>query len=108
MDAILNAQTALLTHQATETASLQTSPDALRNQEKINQTAREFEAVFIYEMMKPMFEGLDVDPVFGGGKGEEIFRGMVLQEYGKNIANKNITGLQTSVQNKLIELQSGR
>ncbi|MGH1403526.1 MAG: rod-binding protein [Alphaproteobacteria bacterium] len=106
MDSSLNAQTSLLTSQIGQSLPLESATNAKRSTEDIDQIAREFESVFIYEMMKPMFEGIDVDPVFGGGKGEEIFRGMMLQEYGKNIANKNITGLQNHVQAKLIELQS--
>ncbi|PCJ97570.1 MAG: flagellar biosynthesis protein FlgJ [Zetaproteobacteria bacterium] len=78
------------------------------NREKIEEIARDFEAVFITEMMKPMFEGLETDGPFGGGKGEEIFRGIMLDEYGKNVASLNVIGIQTQVANELIEMQSAR
>lgn len=72
----------------------------------MREVAREFEAVFISEMVKPMFEGIETDEIFGGGKGEEIFRGMMIQEYGKTVADRDATGIQTQVMNKLIEMQS--
>ena len=53
-----------------------------------------------------MFEGIETDEIFGGGKGEEIFRGMMIQEYGKTVADRDATGIQTQVMNKLIEMQS--
>lgn len=75
---------------------------------RIDQAAKEFEAVFFAEMLKPMFEGLEVNDMFGGGKGEEIFRGMMIQEYGKEIALRDITGIQTAVRSALIEMQAER
>lgn len=77
-----------------------------KDTKRMQEVAREFEAVFVAEMMKPMFEGIETDNMFGGGKGEEIFRGMMIQEYGKNVSHKDITGIQTQVLNKLIEMQA--
>lgn len=75
----------------------------------LDEVARDFEAVFLSEMVKPMFEGIETsDSMFGGGKGEEIFQGMMLNEYGQAIAEKDITGIQTLVKNKLIEMQAER
>ncbi len=79
---------------------------ALKNREDIEAAACEFEAVFISQMIKPMFEGIKSDTMFGGGKGEEVFRGLMIEEYGKEIAARDITGIQTQVRNKLIELQA--
>lgn len=73
--------------------------------EKIEQTAREFEAVFIAEMMKPMFEGISTEAPFGGGKGEEVFRGMMMQEYGKMISQTGGLGIADSVKNQMIQMQ---
>ena len=111
---ILSSDTAFTTMQAAQTRSVtdvlksyENSPQA-KNAQRIKETAQDFEAVFLSEMIKPMFEGIEVDETFGGGKGEEIFRGMMLTEVGKEIAKKNITGIQTQVMNKLIEMQSER
>ena len=87
---------------------------ALLNQKKapdidmarIDETARDFEAMFMTEMLRPMFEGLKVDEIFGGGKGEEIFQSMMLDEYGKNMAAQGSLGIADLVKEQLIEMQS--
>jgi Rod binding domain-containing protein len=67
--------------------------------------AQEFESVFVAEMLKPMFEGISTDAPFGGGKGEEVFRGMMLQEYGKIIARSGGVGLADSIKTEMIKMQ---
>ena len=76
-----------------------------RTMEKISQSAEEFEAVFISEMMKPMFEGISTEAPFGGGKGEEVFRSMLLQEYGKTMAKTGSIGVADAVKRELIKAQ---
>lgn len=72
---------------------------------KIDASAIDFEAVFITEMLKPMFEMVKVDDVFGGGKGEDIFRNFQLDEYGKMISKQGGIGLADTVRAQLIHLQ---
>lgn len=94
-----------------QTGQIDAAKSALQNNknaQRIQEAAQDFEAVFLSEMLKPMFEGIETDELFGGGKGEEIFRGVLLQEYGKEIAKKDMTHIQTQVQNKLIEMQAER
>lgn len=77
-----------------------------KNLDKIDDAAREFESVFIAEMMKPMFEGISTEGMFGGGKGEEIFRGMLLQEYGKILAQTGGIGISGQVREEMIRMQA--
>ena len=49
---------------------------------------------------------IKVDTTFGGGKGEEIFQGMMLQEYGKMMAETGQLGIADSVRQELIRMQS--
>lgn len=81
------------------------SAKKLKQLEKIAGAAEEFEAVFIAEMMKPMFEGLETDGMFGGGKGEEVFKSLLLQEYGKLTAKTGKIGIADAVQTELIKIQ---
>lgn len=76
-----------------------------KQQAKIESAAQDFEAVFISEMLKPMMESVEVDDMFGGGKGEEIFRGIMIQELGKSIAKQGGFGLSAQVKNHLLHLQ---
>lgn len=81
---------------------------AVRNAKKIEEVAQEFEAVFVTEMMKPMFEGLSTDEMFGGGKGEEVFQGFLLQEYGRNVVKAGGYGLSDALKAELIRQQEAR
>ncbi|HOO82284.1 MAG TPA: rod-binding protein [Alphaproteobacteria bacterium] len=85
-----------------------TLKDAAKSHEmqKIEAAAQDFEAVFIAEMMKPMFAGIETQAPFGGGKGEEIFRGMMIQEYGKMIAQTGGIGIADHVKDHMIQVQS--
>jgi peptidoglycan hydrolase FlgJ len=81
---------------------------SVKDMAKIDKAAQEFEAVFITEMMKPMFETVGVDEMFGGGKGEEVFRSFLTQEYGKKLAETGGIGLAPFVRDQLIKLQEAR
>lgn len=80
-------------------------PSKIPNYAAIDAKAQEFEAVFVAEMMKPMMESVEVDPLFGGGNSEEIFRGMLTQEYGKKIAETKSIGIADFVKRELIRIQ---
>ena len=67
---------------------------------------RQFEAHFMSQMFEHMFEGIKADGVFGGGSGEEMFRSLLLDEYGKMVANKgNGIGIGAAVQKMLLSHQ---
>lgn len=72
---------------------------------KIEEAAKEFEAVFLGEMVKPMFEGVKSDPMFGGGHAEEVYKGMMVQEYGKVMADAGGLGLADHVKAELLRIQ---
>lgn len=72
---------------------------------KVEESARDFEAMFVSEMMKPMFEGLETDGMFGGGKTEEVFRGFMLEEYGKRVAETGQLGIADAVKAEMIAMQ---
>ncbi len=77
------------------------------NEKAIEEKAREFEAVFLSAMLKPMFEQIEVDSTFGGGKGEEVFRGLMIQEYGKMISETGSVGIAEHVKAELLRIQEG-
>lgn len=93
-----------------EQAKLKNITDGLdkKTLRQIDQAAEDFEAVFLAEMIKPMFEGIEVDEMFGGGKGEEVFRDLMIQEYGKNMAQAGGIGIASFVKDELIRQQEGK
>ena len=77
----------------------------LQGQSNVDEVAQDFEAMFVAEMMKPMFEGIETGGMFGGGKTEEVFRGLLLQEYGKMIAETGQLGIADAVKTEMIKMQ---
>jgi Rod binding domain-containing protein len=73
--------------------------------EQVRRAAEEFEAVFISQMLAPMFEGLESDQLFGGGPGEDIYRSILVEEYGKAIARSGGIGISDAVQREILRLQ---
>ena len=93
------------------TASFQSGTNPLRGQrfespEAAHAAAREFESFFLMQALQQMFSGIEQDPLFGGGPGEEIFKSMLLQEYSKELANSGGIGLADQVVGELIKVQS--
>ncbi|HCZ15412.1 MAG TPA: hypothetical protein DHV85_12625 [Candidatus Accumulibacter sp.] len=88
---------------AAPTAALPPAPPPV--DPAIKSAAQEFEAVFLSQMMTHMFAGVETDPVFGGGPGEDMFRGMMILEYGKHMARLGTGGLSAQIQKTLIDMQ---
>lgn len=73
--------------------------------DKARKAAEEFEAVFISEMLKPMFESLPTDGPFGGGPAEGIWRSLLVTEMGKEISRRGGFGIADKVQAEMLRLQ---
>ncbi|MFN3877735.1 MAG: rod-binding protein [Brevundimonas sp.] len=98
-------------------SDLTVSPDLLRpaaaaptapNRDKIEETAKAFEATFISQMLKPMFEGLSTDGLFGGGQGEATWRSFMLDEMAKSTVKAGGIGLSNTVMAEMLKMQEGR
>lgn len=79
----------------------------IKNPEKIKEASKDFEAVFITQMLQHMFEGVETDEIFGGGHGEEVMKTLLFDEYGKTISKAGGIGIAKHVQDELIKLQGG-
>ena len=88
-----------------ETAAAALPGLAAGNAQRVDAAAKEFEAIFISTMLNQMFAGVRTDGPFGGGHGEEQFRGLLVGEYGKAIADAGGFGLADAVRRELIAIQ---
>lgn len=77
------------------------------NLKAIRKVAEEFEASFIAQLLRPMFEGIESDTMFGGGHAENVFQDLMVDEYGKSVAQAGGIGLADSITNQLLRLQEG-
>ncbi len=75
---------------------------------RIREAAEQFEAVFLAQMLSPMFETLGTDGMFGGGSGERIYRSLMVEEYGKAIAHSGGVGIADQVEQEMLKLQEVR
>jgi Rod binding domain-containing protein len=75
---------------------------------KTRQAAEQFEASFVTQMLSHMFEGVGNDPIFGGGKGEEVFKSFLLDEYGKSVSRAGGFGIADAVQKEMLRQQERR
>lgn len=78
---------------------------AVRNERQMREAAEAFEAVFISQMLAPMFAGLGSDETFGGGHAEKIFRSIQIEEIGKAIAKSGGVGIADSVYREILKAQ---
>lgn len=97
------------------TDPLTLSPDLLRGaptprpqSDRLQETARDFEANFIAQMLRPMFEGLSTDAPFGGGEAEATWRSLLIDEMGKSVARAGGIGLADHVVAEMIRAQGGQ
>ena len=92
----------------TAKAALQGSlPKAMsaKDEAVATKVAKDFEAVFISEFLGSMFTGVKADGPFGGGAGEEIFRSLLLDQYGQSLASQGGFGIADTVKRHLLGMQ---
>lgn len=68
-------------------------------------TAQDFEAQFLSTMTQTMFEGVKTDDTFGGGTGEDTFRSMLVEQYGKQMSKSGGIGIADKVYGEILKLQ---
>ena len=107
MDAFAT-QTASLAADNTKSAMLERQKQLAaqaKTREDIKAAAQDFEAMFISQMLQPMFsETMDGGP-FGGGSAEATFKGLMIEEYGKSIAASGQIGIAPVLEAEMLRMQ---
>ncbi|MEJ1968018.1 MAG: rod-binding protein [Rhizomicrobium sp.] len=86
---------------------LPTTPGRTTDPAAAKTAAEQFEGVFITQFLGEMFAGISSDGPTGGGQGEEMFRSLMIDEYGKQIAAQGGFGLSAAIQRELLKTQEG-
>ena len=84
------------------------TPGIAVNEASARKAATEFEGVLVSQMMGQMFEGISTDGPFGGGQGEQMFRSLMLDEYGNQVAKRGGIGLADSIVKSLLSHQEAK
>lgn len=104
----LQLSTASLAAGARPTAAARavaSSSKKINDPQHLRAAAREFEAVFLAEMLRPMVANLTPAKPFGAGLGEEMWRSLLADEYGKAIAAGGGIGIADAVTRELLGAQ---
>ncbi|MFZ5789687.1 MAG: rod-binding protein [Pseudomonadota bacterium] len=80
-------------------------PTATGDATKARKAAEDFEAFFLAQTFEQMFEGVEPDAMFGGGEGERVFRSLMFQEYGRQVAKSGGIGIADMVQREILRMQ---
>ena len=67
--------------------------------------AEEFESFFLSQILEQMFSGVGEDSAFGGGAGENAFRGILNEEYAKVMARAGGLGLSDALTTEILRYQ---
>jgi Rod binding domain-containing protein len=89
------------------TAAMQSLQSA-KNKTAVHTAANKFESMFMQEMMSHMFEGVQTDGQFGGGHGEEMYKSLMVEQYGKKIADSGQTGITPLLEKQMLRMQEER
>ncbi|WGM31593.1 rod-binding protein [Brevundimonas sp. NIBR11] len=73
---------------------------------RMRETAERFEASFLSQMLKPMFEGISTDGPFGGGEAEGQWRSFMIDEMAKQTVRHGGIGLADTVMSEMIRMQA--
>lgn len=73
--------------------------------ERIKAVAREFESVYLSNMMEEMFAGIEDGNPFDSGPGSSAWRSLRTEEFARAISAAGGIGLAEHVQRQLIALQ---
>ena len=87
-----------------QSAPLKT-PAASGNAAADMKAAKEYESVFVSQFLGSMFSGISTDGPTGGGEGEEMFRSLMIDQYGKSIEQRGGFGLASALQKQLLKHQ---
>jgi len=82
-----------------------TAPKPTASEAKADWAAKEYEAVFISQFLGSMVSGIGTDTLTGGGQGEEMFRSLMINEYGKSIVQGGGFGLAAQMKAQLLKHQ---
>ena len=91
--------------EAAAAASRAFPPPYTGEQKRVSDAAKDFEAVFIAQMLAPLFSSVETPSIAGGGKSEEFFKTLMQDAYAKAMADRGGFGVADHVKSALIKLQ---
>lgn len=66
---------------------------------------RQFEQMFLSQMLAPIFETIRTDGPFGGGHGERMMRSFQVDSYAQSLVARGGIGLAPRIANEILRMQ---
>ena len=79
--------------------------ETTKDSKDIDAIAKDFEAVFLSQMLSNMFAGEEANSFFGKGSTGDIYKSFLMNEYGKSISNAGGIGIADTVKQELLKMQ---
>lgn len=77
------------------------------NDQRIEETAKEFEALVLAQFLAPLFNSVEAPGLTGGdGPGEDAYGALLQEQYAKAIADRGGFGIADQIKASLIDLQT--
>ncbi len=73
--------------------------------DKIDAAASDFESMFVSQMLEQMFGESEGDEAFGSEETNDVYKGLLMEQYGKLIARSGGIGIATFVKQELLKQQ---
>lgn len=69
---------------------------------KFKQALQKYESIVLSNMLEPIFENRDPDPLTGGGFAEKTLSSFLVQEYAKEIVKSNKLDIAKEIKKQLL------
>lgn len=79
----------------------------IKTEDEARDSGKEFESMFLGQMLSHMFEGVQTNELFGGGHGETMMRSMLVDEYAKEMTRAGGIGIADAVTREILRIQEG-
>lgn len=77
-------------------------------EQQMRKVAQDFESFFIGQMLQPMFKDVRSEDSIDGSHGEDAWRSMQIDEYGKAIARSGGVGIADMVFREMLKAQEAK
>ncbi len=75
------------------------------SKEQIREAAQKYEGFFVGKMLNIMFKTIPDNKMMSGGPGEKQFRDLMVNQYGKEVAQNGGLGLADQITEQLVNVQ---
>ena len=72
---------------------------------QIDTVSKDFESMFVSQMLEQMFGDSQGDEAFGSNETSDVYKSMMADQYGKEIAKSGGIGIADYVKHELLKLQ---